>query len=328
VLCLPGGLCAQQSANDYERAVAARLAGEPAAAERLLRAWLVEHPGDADAQVQLGFALLALGRNEDARDAFAAALAIAPDYTDARSGLATANARLAGEARPAFIAMHAAISALPDPAEDWREAGIALSVPIARAGTLDTGATVYDRFGLTDTELLAGYVRRVGEDTWLRVGAGVTPDTDFRPELSFRAGLDQRVSRGPAATVLGLDAGWRRFPLQEVWNVSPAITQYLGGDGAFSITARADALQAEGDDWRLGGSLRADYAPAPQMRGFAGIAAGPDTDLGVVTDTRSVFGGVEVPVSPRLSASGSIAREWREDATGRTDLRVGLKLAL
>ena len=61
----------------YDRAVAARLAGDPALAVSLLEPWLAAHPGDADALVQYGYALLALGEYDRAEQAFADTLSLA-----------------------------------------------------------------------------------------------------------------------------------------------------------------------------------------------------------------------------------------------------------
>ena len=66
---------AMSQVSDYDRAVAARLADDPALAVSLLEPWLAERPDDADARLQYGYALLALGRFDEAEAAFQAASA-------------------------------------------------------------------------------------------------------------------------------------------------------------------------------------------------------------------------------------------------------------
>ena len=324
----PSGLMAQE-ATSYDRGVEARLAGDPAKAVPLLEQWLAGHPEDVDARVQLGYAYIALDRPRDAETQFRTVLASAPNYTDASEGLAQIERRRSpGSDRPGFILFESAIAALDDGQEDWNEAGVLLSLPAATRDTFDLRGTWYERFGLEDTEVAALYTHRASDDTWLRFGAGGAPAADFRPEIGLSAGVDHRLADGPAATVVGVDAAWRKFPAQDVFNVSPAITRYLGGAGSFSLTARANALVAQGDKMRLGGSLRGDYAPGGGKRAFVGVAAGPDTDLGVVTDTYSLFAGGDVPLDESVSLTGSIAREWRDGPADRNEFRIGLKFGL
>ena len=314
-----------------ERAVAARLGGDPAGAVELLRPWLAEHPEDQDARVQLAYALLALGRLDQAESEFRTVLDAAPGYVDAREGLAFVDRRRAGDAdrERVTLSIEGAISTLSGDLDDWHELGGALVLPFASGERAELRANWYERFDRRDTELGAFYAQRTGEDTWLRFGASATPAADFRPEFGLFSGLDQRVADGPrSATVIGVDAGFRRFPAQDVWNVSPAVTQYFGTANAYSLTARANVLKAENDDVRLGGSLRGDYAPSERARAFVGAAAGPDTDLGIVTDTWSLFAGGEVPVGEALSLTGSAAREWRDGPADRTEFRLGVKFAL
>ena len=319
-----------QDASAYERAVCARQAGDAATAERLLGEWLAANPGDVDARVQLGYALLSLGRPQEAADQFRAVLSAAPHYTDARDGLALAMRRLepVRDGRRGFVLVEGALSDLSDPIRDWHEAGVTMALPVAARDTLDARGTYYRRFGLDDVELAAGYTNRAGEDTWLRFAASGTPSADFRPEIGVGVGIDQRIACGPAATVLGLDANWRRFPLQDVWTVSPAITQYFGSTGAFSLTARGDAVVPDGQDLRIGGLLRLDHRPDERRRAFLGVASGPDTDIGRVVTTRSVFGGGELPLGEALSVTGSVARDWRDGPLDRTEFRIGVKAGL
>jgi YaiO family outer membrane protein len=327
-LALPSAALAQQ-ASAYEQGVAARHDGRPAEAAALLRAWLAEHPEDIDARLQLAFAELALGRLDEAEAGFNAVLAAAPDYADARTGLAQVAARRtapdAGQ-RPE-LTVEGALSDLEGAANDWHEAGVRLRLPAAPATTVEGAGTYYRRFGLEDVELAGTLVHRAGEDLWLRAEASATPGADFRPRWGVGGGLDWRFSGGPTASVLTLDARHQDFPAQHVTTLSPGFVQYVA-DGQAWITARAFGVIPEGDDLQVGWLLRGDLVPADRYRLFAGIADGPDTDLGVVTDVTSLFGGVEVPLGPRFGFTASVGREWREVGADRTDFRLGFKVGL
>ncbi|MGV3556204.1 MAG: YaiO family outer membrane beta-barrel protein [Croceibacterium sp.] len=327
-LALPCAALAQQ-ASAYDRAVAARHDGRPAEAAALLRAWLAEHPEDVDAKLQLAFAELALGRLDEAEAGFRAVLAAAPDYADARAGLDQIAAR---RANPAFgqraeLTVEGALSELEGAASDWHEAGARLRAPAGELTTVEVAGTYYRRFGLEDVELAGTVVHRAGQDLWVRGEASITPNADFRPQWGLAGGLDWRLRGGDAATVLTLDARYQDFPAQHVTTLSPGLVQYFARGRAW-ITARAFGVIPEGGDLQVGWLVRGDVAPADRYRLFAGIADGPDTDLGVVTDVTSLFGGFEVPLGERVGVIGSVGRDWREAGADRTDFRLGVKVGL
>ena len=327
-LALPSAALAQQ-ASAYDKAVAARLDGRPAEAAALLRGWLAEHPADVDARLHLAYAELALGNLDEAEAGFRAVLAAAPDYADARAGLDQVAARRANPdfGQRAELTVEGALSDLEGAASDWREAGLRLRLPAGAATTVEGAGTYYRRFGLDDIELSGTVIHRAGQDLWLRGDASATPSADFRPHWSLGGGFDWRLRPGDAATVLTFDARYQDFPAQHVTTISPGLVQYVAGGRAW-ITARAFGVIPEGGDLQVGWLLRGDLAPADRYRVFAGIADGPDTDLGVVTDVTSLFGGFEVPLGDRLGLTGSAAREWREVGADRTEFRLGFKVGL
>ena len=318
--------------SPYDRAVAARLAGDPQQAVQLLEPWLADHPGDTDARVQYGFALLALGRYDDAETAFHAVLAAAPEYADARDGLALVEQRRAGDTngdgdaamRRGFLLVETALSDVGNGQDDWHEIGLTASVPINPETTVDASARWYDRFGSQDTELGALVTYRADADSWLRLGGSFAPSAQFRPEVAVAAGVDRRIA---SDTIGSIDASWQRFPLQDVITLRPGITQYFAG-GRFALTVHGRAVFADGEDILIGGTVRGDYLPGDRQRLFVGVATGPETDLGIVSDTTSLFAGGEFPISRDLSMIGSVTREWRGIGADRTEGRIGIKIAL
>ncbi len=77
----------QQAPTTLDQASKALHEGRPAEARALFEGWLKDHPGDADALVGLGFALLRMERLTLAIPRFEQALRIAPKYADAAYGL-------------------------------------------------------------------------------------------------------------------------------------------------------------------------------------------------------------------------------------------------
>jgi YaiO family outer membrane protein len=321
---LAGPVCAQERTT-YEAGVAARLAGRPTDARELLETWLKQHPGDIDAQLQLALSELALGNLDGAEAGFRNVLAQAPDYADARDGLAAVAARRAAPVTNTrgFLLVEGAISDLEGSQGDWREAALDLEAPAGSRSTIGGRVAYYRRFGLEDVELVARASLHPSDDLWLRVFAGGTPGSDFRPAVEFGGGIDRRLP-SKAATVLTLDAAYQRFPLQDVVTLNPGVVQYLPGGNAW-ITFRGIATVANDGPLEIGGLIRADYAPKGNWRLFGGAANGPDTDLGVVTRVTSLFGGAEAPIGDRFSLVGSLSREWRRSAADRTEVRLGLK---
>ncbi|WP_160770008.1 YaiO family outer membrane beta-barrel protein [Alteraurantiacibacter buctensis] len=307
----------------------ARLAGEPAEAIRLLDRWLASHPGDVDAMLQLGLALLALGRLDEAESQFAAVLTIAPDYADAREGIAQIAARRSDlPSLRSQVSIDGGISLVEGPATNWQDAGVLFATSIDPRTTISGSGTYYRRFGLEDVELGGGLTRQFGRDTWLRMEAGATPNASFRPEAFVSVGADWRLAQSNNATVVTADVRHQEFPTQAVTTVSPSIVQYLA-DGRVWVTARVSGLIAEGDNHlRLGWLGRVDYAPVERYRLFGGFARGADTELGVVSNVSNVFGGAELPIGETLSLMLSAAQEWREAGADRTDFRIGFKVEL
>ncbi|QDM40606.1 YaiO family outer membrane beta-barrel protein [Altererythrobacter sp. TH136] len=316
---------AAQQQNAYEAGVAARQAGQPAEARRLLMAWLADHPNDADAMLQLAYADLALGNVDAAEAGFEAVLRQAPDYTDARDGLAAVSARRASpapEARGSVI-VEGSLSDLGGGARGWSEVAADIETAISPRTTIGARAAYYRRFAREDVELVGRISLHPSDDVWLRAFVGGTPNADFRPEVAVGGGIDWRVTHGNA-TVLTLDASYQRFPLQDVITVNPGVVQYLAGGKAW-LTLRGIGTVADGGPLEVGALARGDFVPASGWRVFAGASNGPDTDLGVVTRVKALFGGVEAPLSPRFGVTGSLAREWRDGPLDRTEFRLGLK---
>lgn len=314
-----------QPASDYDAAVEARQAGDPLRAVTLLDRWLAEHPRDSDALVQRGFAHLALEQRSKAAADFRSALILAPDYIDAREGLARAE-RGGDDADGGYILASGAWSDLGGGAEDWKEASLELAAPVSRTVTVGGRVAWLRRFGAEDVELLGRAALHPSDDLWLRMSAGGTPGATFRPEIALAVGADYRLAAGSAATVVSLDGSYQRFPLQEVVTINPAVVQYFAGGKAWA-TLRGIGTVADRGNLQVGALARVDYAPAMRRRFFAGVANGPDTDLGIVTRVTSLFGGAEFPVSDGLSVLPSIAHDWRENGGDRTEFRLELKAA-
>ncbi|ONF97321.1 YaiO family outer membrane beta-barrel protein [Sphingomonas jeddahensis] len=347
----PAAALAQQS--PYAAAVQARLAGDPDRAIGLLEPVVASDPGNVDARVQLGLAQLARSDFDAAERAFTAALAQAPDYTDAHIGLArvaqrrgdTAGALAALSSVPANNPEAAALrvqlaprasgprlrldvetshSSLTGPQPDWKEAAAQLRYQAA-SGAAVTGRVEYARrFGINDVYIEAAVEQRLSDQARAYVSVGTTIDADFRPRWQIGAGGSLRVRGGGNATVLTLDARQSSFANGEVQSVTPGIEQYLGG--AAWLTGRWINLFDERGAHRSGYLVRGDLQVVEPVRVFAGYSDAPDTDEGRVVPVRSVFAGISIDVDSATTLRASIAHEDRATGSDRTQFGLGLGL--
>ncbi|HVH48791.1 MAG TPA: YaiO family outer membrane beta-barrel protein [Sphingomicrobium sp.] len=338
--------------GDYERAVAARLSGDPARAEALLAPLVMADPRNSDAAVQLGLARLALGQLDAAEAAFKAALAVAPDYADAHVGLARI-AQRRGDRAGAIRALDAAGADTPDaaalrrqlvetppqpkwqmdveaayswldgPQPDWRE----LALQIRRTGTATAvgGQIEYARrFDRNDIYGELQIEHRLSDAARVYAALGGTPDADFRPRWQVSAGGSFRVNGGPNATILTLDGRQARFIGGDVQSLSPGVEQYVGGRMWF--TGRWINLFDESGTHRSGYLVRGDVQASDALRLFAGYSDAPDTDEGIVTDVRSLFGGASIDLGRSHILRLSLAHDDRATGADRTQLTVGFGL--
>jgi YaiO family outer membrane protein len=344
----------------YRDGVAARHAGEAARAVSLLRQAVAAQPGNADAQLQLGLALLAEGRLDDAEAAFRRTLEIAPDYEDAHLALARVEQRRgnragalaalepvsptnreaaglraqlsaadeADEASPYRwqLNVDGSYSALEGSAQpDWREGTVQLRYQATEDTAVGGSVEVSRRFGNTDTygELRVDHRLSDGASAYVTVGG--TPNADFRPEWQVGAGGSVRVVEGKTPTSLTIDARQAHYRAGDIQTVSPGIEQYVAGGRAW-LTARWINIFDETGDHNSGWLARGDVMATERFRLFAGVADAPDVSEGVVTDTFSIFGGAAYELSDRAVLRFSLAHEDR--ATGSDRLQAGIGLGL
>ncbi len=342
------------SEEAYRQAVAARRAGEPQRAVDLLAPVVATDAANSDAQVQIGYAYLALDRLDEAERAFRAALATAPNYADASLGLAriaqrrgdrhaalreleivdpsnpearTLRAQLAGGTGASrwSLDLDGSYSVLEGRQPDWREGSIQVRHRATDATALSARIELARRFGNSDVYGELGLEQALSDRARVYVTLGGTANADFRPRYQIGAGGSLRITDGGAATVLTLDARQARFADDDVQTISPGIEQYLAG-GRIWLTARWINLFDESGEHRTGYLLRADGQATDRLRLFAGFSDAPDTSEGVVVDTRSLFGGVSYDLDERTVLRASLAHEDRETGSDRTQFGLGIGL--
>lgn len=351
-LASPLGAQQPAPADAYEQAVAARLDGRPAEAVRLLEPIVAADPANADAQVQLGYAHLALGQLDEAEASFDAALRAAPTYADASLGIARV-AQRRGDRAGALAALEAigpgnaeadALRAqlardssllrwsvdvdggyafVDGPQPDWKELAFQVRHALSDRTALAARAEFSNRFDNSDVYLEGLVDQALGEGVRGYLLLGGTPDADFRPQWQIGAGGSVRLSSGGSATVLTLDLRHAEFVTGNVQTVNPGIEQYLA-EGRAWITARWINVFDDFSGHQSGYLVRGDVQPTDGLRLFAGFSNAPDTEEGVVIDTRSFFGGAVFDLGGNLTGRISASIEDTETGADRTQVGAGL----
>ncbi len=332
------------AADPFTTGAELRRSGRAAEAIPLLETASRTQASDADVWLNLGLAYAAVGRFDDADRALAEAQRLAPTYAD----VAVARARVAfyrGEydeadrrlapalaAQPAnadALALQAQVAAArrappdTDPDARWRldvgatygdrTRGLAsteignLALSRTKDGLTVGGAIEHARqFGLTDTYLEGLVATRRGY-----VAIGGTPDAAFRPEIAVRAGLasDARPAMGGWTGVVGVDGGWARYALGDVWNLQPWLT--LARGEALSITGRWINVIDEADEHRMGYAVRGAWRPVARLQLSAGWSNAPESSEGVTVRVKATSLGLAYDVSDDLTLRLDGVREDR-----------------
>lgn len=331
----------------YSSAIADRLAGRPAEAVAKLEQVLAARPGDVDARLNLGLALLALDRLDEAEAAFEQVTDRAPTYADAwlglvrveqrrgdlaaaRDHLQRAEAAAPGSAEAAVLRralqpeaawrvdMNAARSRLSGGLPDWSEARVAVSRRLDDlwAGGLAVEST--ERFGDRDVYVEARVDRRFARGA-AYVGVGGAPDADYRPEIGVSAGGHIRLAGNLAAT---FDASWARYPTGAVTGLHPGLALDLAG-GRIQLSGRWINVRDERGDYRSGHAATARWQATERLALRLGYADAPESSDGSTVDVAAWSAGADVGLTDRLVLRAGYLSENR-DAYDRRELSLGL----
>ena len=331
----------------YEAAVADRRAGRHGAALLKLNTVLQFRPGDVDARLNRGLSLLALNRLDEAEADFEAVLVAAPDYVDARLGLARVAQRRGDVARARMETDRAALAA-PDRADvaalgralrppptwrvnldvsksrlgadlpDWTEVRLGAVRALDERWTVGGSAEWTERFD-NDDLFLEGRVDRRFAWGGAYAALGGAMEAEYRPEVSLRAGTDVRLSPVISGT---LDASAARFASGDVTSLQPGLAADLA-QGRMRVAARWINVWDENDQRRTGYALSAQWTATDRLRLRLDHADAPETSEGVIVDVRAVSLGAEIGLTDQVSLRLGALHEDR-GAYDREAITLGL----
>jgi YaiO family outer membrane protein len=195
-------------------------------------------PGNVDYLLGMSQVLVWMGRAEEALPILARARALAPDYEEiwrlelnARISAASSipenrqTAAFAEEAQARFPGAEWARFEPPSRArldsgfiydnlnngfDNWKELYVAGNYRLSDRLTVHGQARATERFGQSDTELMAGVILPVGDKWTMTFDGSVAPGANVLPSWSLSGQVNRRLPLGFAA-----EAGWRHaeYPL-------------------------------------------------------------------------------------------------------------------
>lgn len=330
----------------YQAAVADRLAGRPEDAIPKLQQVLAARPDDVDARLNLGLALLAVNRLDEAEAAFREVTVRTPDYTDAWIGLARVEQRRGNLAEARRLADQALLRS-PDSVEarelrralapepewrldggvsystlsrdlpPWTEARMSASRRLDDRWSVGGGIEATRRFDNTDIYFEARLERRhAGGFVYAAVGGA--PDADYRPEIGAAAGGEWRLAPLVSGTI---DASAARYRSGVVTGLHPGAVLHLA-DERLLLFGRWINVWDERDEYRSGYSAGARWQAADRLALSLGHADAPETSDGVTVDVVSWSLGAEVALDDRLTLRVGGVTEDR-DAYDRKEVSLG-----
>lgn len=347
----PADLCVvqDQAPQTLAAARAARLGGDVDGARCILAGVVAEQPHNADAWVELGYVLSHAGEGEEAHAAFTRALAISPDYDDAKLGLArlaywsgdvpaarawvgrvSAERRDDAEVGALLRALNAAdparprwrwdafasYSALSNDLPRWREASLSFA---RRSGPLSLGLSAerLERFGMDDAFGEVRVSRQFNHGSWGMAVGGAT-EALFRPEAALRV---EYAAPEDGVTTLDGALTIARYRVGQVDRLSLRAGRRLGD--ALRVSALGIVVRDETDQVRGGFGVGAAWqVNGPTRFDFAWVDA-PESSEGVTLDVRAASLGVSRELREGFSIRLGVLHEER-DAFDRTELTFGV----
>jgi len=333
----------QSSQDLYQAGVTARATQGYQTAISKFRQLLQREPDNSDALVLLGFSQLAAGLDAEAQVSFDRVLVLAPDYHDARLGLA----RIAfgrNDLEGARALLDIVLDAQPDnqeavallqkvsaPVNSWRlDAGMEVSMLSGgRPSWTDSFYNLSYRFGQGTS--LSGRLRQVtrpsGSDLQLEARAdhvfskqfsayglaAATPDADFVAQLSLGGGMRWQITEG--AGLLGplyltLDARHDVFATSAVTAFNPGMAFNLF-DGQAILNVRWLHSQSDIGTMADGYMLRLDATPVEGVGAMIGYSFAPEISGATTIETQTIFAGATFSVSDTLTLRVNYAHEFR-----------------
>ncbi len=262
-----------------------------------------------------------------ARAIYTEALAITPDFVEARDGLKRVEAALAEQEKaPRWQAdIGAETSSFSNTAlPDWSQQFVQVT-RLLNGGkqAVHLRLTHYDQFGLDDNEAELGVAARLSERLDLYGAVGMASDADFRPESRFAFGGSYRAHK-PSWGGVWLTFDGRHDRYATVTVNSGALGVRVAHNNGWGVSSRLIRVDQGSGNAMTGYDVRVDGRITDNLRAFAGFADAPETVAAITVVTRSMFTGVAWDMTPKTTLRAGYSRDDRQNVYVRQGFNVTL----
>lgn len=304
--------------------------GDYDAAEKRILALDEKFAGNADLLLLRANLAAYRGEHAQAIALYREVLAKAPDYEDAKAGLARTLKAQAAYTQISEIKEPEAEPVLAWQADSgfefsefsrvdqkgWNQEFLQLTRFLDERKTAIHGKiTRYGQFSSTDVEYEVGLDHTVSDNLSLYASGTIGIDADFRPDF--------RVAGGGALKITGVNGkimpAWATLDARhDSYEDTSILTAKLGlrlePVEGWSIAARVIALDPEDSARLYGKDFRLDGTLTDTLRFHVGYADVPETVAAVTVDTQTWFGGIAIDLAPEATLRIGYARDDRENS--------------
>jgi len=272
-----------------------------------------------------GTLLARLGRAQEARGEFRAALRVNRDDQRAKAGLASLSER-----------RHELRFGIDTDSFNYTATAAAQAVVLTSRWdgrwTTSFAATFYQRFGASAGRWTARVSRRLGARSWIGVGGAAGHDEGVIPKRELVVEAGRGFRRSSTGVVRGLELTfspqWLWFRESRVLALSGSQTLYLPHDCMWSTTliAARSSFPLTGTDWQPAGSTRLSFpVRGHRLRAHLLFAAGAENfstadQIGHFS-ARTWGGGLRYQFTAAQDIGGYFA--YQDRSQGRTQTSLG-----
>lgn len=201
--------------------------------------------------------------------------------------------------------------------QNWQNAVVAVAFGNVERTIFELDADV-ERRAATDVRLSGRATTRISNGSFY-LGAGITPDADFRDQWRLVAGGQILVASGLRGTA---DLRLARYSSGISASIEPGIS-YVAAPGLALSARMINLLDGDGDH-RIGAAARIDYELANGNILFGSAARYPDREADITRQLRSFAIGGTFNLSSHLRLRLAASDEKREDSYRRQAINLGL----
>jgi YaiO family outer membrane protein len=291
-----------------------------AQAEEAFRGALQRDASNLDAVLGLGDIARAKGDETTARQYYAQGQKLDPQSRDVADRL---QSRIDNTPLWRFD-VSGGISALSRTAQpDWSEQSMLLERRLSATASVRAGVYHARRFSTDDLEVGAGTTFRVGDGVDIGLDGAVTPKANFLPVWRIAPSVTAQIVDD--FTFALIEGHIRHYKTGTVKSANLGVQRYFW-DGRLDVAARFinsfDATEKHVMGWSIAGGI----VPVDRVRLRASYAEAPESESGIVADTRSWSVGVAYDLTPTVAVRFGFLRENRERTYIRKEYSGGLTL--